>query len=181
MPASGPSHQTVRLVRGKHRSPQEGVCVMELASMLAGERFSDRPRSVCPAIAAFLRAYNDTVDDRRRADLYGCAAAVVGTRDDALVACRAAWIASWALEQRTALSALRRWRTRRMRPLLTKRALAGNDPVGWAAARIAGMGGAQTHAELLALVAELAAMSRPARPPAAMQNGAEPRVLPAVQ
>jgi hypothetical protein len=53
---------------------------MELASMLAGERFSDHPRSVCPVIAAFLRCYNDRVDDRRRQDLYQYAALAVGTR-----------------------------------------------------------------------------------------------------
>ena len=53
---------------------------MELASMLAGERFSDHPRSVCPVIAAFLRTYNDHVDDRRRQDLYDYAAQCVGTR-----------------------------------------------------------------------------------------------------
>ena len=55
---------------------------MELASMLAGERFSDRPRSVCPVIAAFLRTYNDRVDDELRQDLYGFAAEAVGTRGD---------------------------------------------------------------------------------------------------
>jgi hypothetical protein len=76
------SHQTVRLSRGKHRDPEHGVCVMELASMLAGERFSDHPRSVCPVIGAFLRAYNDRVDDARRQDLYVFAAEAVGTRSD---------------------------------------------------------------------------------------------------
>jgi len=41
------THQTIRLSRGKHSSPEEGACVMELASMLAGEPFSDHPcRSV---------------------------------------------------------------------------------------------------------------------------------------
>ncbi|MBX5469525.1 MAG: hypothetical protein IRZ21_06465 [Thermoleophilaceae bacterium] len=74
------SHQTVRLSRGKHASPDEGVCVMELASMLANEPFSDRPRSVCPVIGGFLRTYNDWVDHRRRQDLYRYAAAVVGTK-----------------------------------------------------------------------------------------------------
>jgi hypothetical protein len=56
---------------------------MELASMLAGEPFSDHPASVCPVIAAFLRSYNDHVDDRRRRDLYRYAARVAGTRADA--------------------------------------------------------------------------------------------------
>jgi hypothetical protein len=74
------SHQTVTLARGKHTSPSNGACVMELASMLAGEDFSDRPASVCPVLGAFLRAYNDAVDDRRRQDLYRYASAAVGTR-----------------------------------------------------------------------------------------------------
>jgi hypothetical protein len=52
---------------------------MELASMLAGEPFSDRPRSVCPVIGAFMRIYNDRLDDERRQDLYEWAARVVGT------------------------------------------------------------------------------------------------------
>lgn len=74
------THQTVRLSRGKHSSEEHGACVMELASMLAGEPFSDHPDSVCPVIAAVLRAYNDWVDDDRRQELYGYAARVVGSR-----------------------------------------------------------------------------------------------------
>lgn len=77
---SAVSHQTIKLAKGKHSSPSSGACVMELASMLAGEPFTDHPASVSPAIAGFLRAYNDSVDDVRRQDLYACAAKVVGTR-----------------------------------------------------------------------------------------------------
>ncbi|MGN6169591.1 MAG: hypothetical protein ACTHQQ_15685 [Solirubrobacteraceae bacterium] len=83
MKDSFPSHQTVKLARGKHSSPREGVCAMELASMLSGERFSDRPYCVSPAIGGFLRAYNDFIDDRLRQDLYRLASAVVGTRGTA--------------------------------------------------------------------------------------------------
>jgi hypothetical protein len=53
---------------------------MELASMLAGEQFTDRPVSVCPLISALVRAYNDAVSDRRRRDLLRVAADAVGTR-----------------------------------------------------------------------------------------------------
>jgi hypothetical protein len=74
------SHQNVRLGPGRHPGPGTVVCVMELASMLAGERFADRPASVCPVIGAILRAYNDNVDDRRRQDLYRFAADAVDTR-----------------------------------------------------------------------------------------------------
>ena len=76
------SHQTIKLSRGRHSSAEHGACVMELASMLAGEGFSDHPRSVSRPIASFLRGYNDLVDDRRREDLYGYAAQ--GRRDRGL-------------------------------------------------------------------------------------------------
>jgi hypothetical protein len=78
--ASVPTHQTVRLSRGAHRAPDEGMCAMGLASLLAGEPFSDRPRAVCPVIGGFVRAYNDLVDRRRRQDLTHAAATAVGTR-----------------------------------------------------------------------------------------------------
>jgi hypothetical protein len=74
------SHHTVRLSRGSHYSPREGACVMELASMLAHESFTDRPQAVSPVICDFLRAYNDWLDDGRRQDLYAYAAKAVGTQ-----------------------------------------------------------------------------------------------------
>jgi hypothetical protein len=77
------SHQTIKLGSGRHRRPEDGACVMELASMLAHEPFSHRPESVCPVIAGFLRSYNDHMDPERRQDLYRYAARAVGTRSDA--------------------------------------------------------------------------------------------------
>jgi hypothetical protein len=55
---------------------------MELASLLAGEPFSDRPRCVDPVIAAFLRAFNDRLDTRAREGLRPYARAVIGTAGD---------------------------------------------------------------------------------------------------
>src|SRR6476619_442707 len=75
--------KTVRVSRGSHLAPDEGACVMELASMIAGEPFTDRPRSVCRVIAALLRAYNDVAPDARRQALYRCASDVIGTRSSA--------------------------------------------------------------------------------------------------
>jgi hypothetical protein len=94
------SHQNVRLGPGRHPRPGKIVCVMELASMLAGERFGDRPVSVCPVIGAILRVYNDNVDDRRRQDLYRFAADAVDTRRDYRVQRRRADAAiEWALDR----------------------------------------------------------------------------------
>jgi hypothetical protein len=74
-----PNHQTIRLTRGKHTSPGQGACVMELASMLAGEPFTEHPATVCPVIGAYLRSLNDLLGDRARQDLRRYAAAAVGT------------------------------------------------------------------------------------------------------
>ena len=94
------THQTIRLSKGKHASPDEGACVMELASMLAGEPFNDHPRAVCPVIAALMRRYNDALDDWRRQDLYAYAARVVGSRGSArLERLRIEYLRNWMSER----------------------------------------------------------------------------------
>jgi hypothetical protein len=69
----------VRLEPGSHKSPSDGVCVVELASLLGGEKFTDRPKCVCPVIGSFLRSWNDAVGyaDRQRLEPY--ASLVVGS------------------------------------------------------------------------------------------------------
>ena len=100
------NYQTVRLSGGKHRSPEDGVCVMELAAMLGGY-FSDRAHCVDPALRAFLWGYNDHIDDDLRQDLYRYAPAVLNTRrDDELAERRAEMCRIWALQGQS----VRRWR-----------------------------------------------------------------------
>jgi hypothetical protein len=75
-----PDGRPVRLTAGAHSSPQEGVCVVELASIIARESFSDRPRCVCPVIGAFLRGLNDRAPHAERQRLGPYAARIVGSR-----------------------------------------------------------------------------------------------------
>jgi hypothetical protein len=99
------TYQTIKLSKGRHNSPEDGACVMELASMLGGEPFSDHPASVCPIIGSCLRAYNDWIDDDRRQDLYRYASMVVGSRAPVEVQrARAERVTEWAGE-----AARRRW------------------------------------------------------------------------
>lgn len=70
----------VRLTAGGHSSPREGVCVVELASLIAQEEFSDRPQCVCPVIAAFLRGWNDRAPYAERQRLGPLAQRIVGSR-----------------------------------------------------------------------------------------------------
>lgn len=93
------SFQTAKLAGGRHTSAGEGVCVVELASMIAGERFSDRPRAVCPVLAAYMRMVNDTIVNERLPELLPFAAALVGTRSSRRERReRARSCARWALE-----------------------------------------------------------------------------------
>jgi hypothetical protein len=76
------SRRRPRLEFGSHDSPDDGVCIVELASMLAGEPFSDRPACVCPVVAAYLRGWNDRLGHRDRQRLVPYAERVVGSRAD---------------------------------------------------------------------------------------------------
>jgi hypothetical protein len=152
------SHQTIKLSRGKHSSPEHGACVMELASMLAGEGFSDHPRSVSRPIASFLRGYNDLLDDRRRQDLYAYAARAVGTASSRAVEdARAAELLAWGdalWERRARGSLLARLRRRRVRNERSSEA----EPAGTYAVHAIGRVGAESHAAALRLIDELIEM-----------------------
>jgi hypothetical protein len=82
---------------------------MELASMLAGERFTDRPGSACPVIGAILRAYNDNTGESHRQDLYRYASEIVGSRASfELQHSRAAVALAWARARYADRTRLRR-------------------------------------------------------------------------
>ncbi len=83
------------LSRGKHRNPKKGACFMELASFLAGERWSDHPACTHPLIAGLARHVNDRTSDANRQRLAELIPSVIGLtsddpRLDALIALRCA-------------------------------------------------------------------------------------------
>ncbi len=157
------THQTVRLSAGRHTSPEKGACVIELASMLADEPFSDHPRSVCPVVAALLRRYNDSLDDRRRQDLYPYAAKVVGSRGSVrLEQARVRY-----LSERVSRRPRRRW------PGLFPPADQSLERLAGDAVHELSRRGPESHALTLGLVDELLALDpRPGpRVPAALPEG----------
>jgi len=72
------------LSRGKHRNPRRGACFMELASYLAGERWSDHPACTHPLLAALARDVNDFTSDAARGRLAGLIPSVIGLAGDDL-------------------------------------------------------------------------------------------------
>jgi hypothetical protein len=127
---------------------------MELASLLAGEPFSDRPASACPVIGGVLRAYNDAVDDDRRQRLYGMAASVVETAPgDGELLARVEHVVGW-----TRARTRRPWR----RMLLAASVRAEDfDELGVQAVKALGRLDDAAHGELEALVRDLLRLGRP--------------------
>ncbi|MEW9529680.1 hypothetical protein [Microbispora sp. NPDC049125] len=79
------------LSRGKHRNPSKGACFMELASYLAGERWSDHPSCTHPLLAGLARLVNDHTSDEARPALAGLIPSVIGlTGDDPRIDARIA-------------------------------------------------------------------------------------------
>jgi len=86
------------LSRGKHRNPRKGACFMELASYLAGERWSDHPACTHSVLACVARLVNDHTSDQGRHHLAELIPSVIGLTGndlhiDALITLRCATIA----------------------------------------------------------------------------------------
>lgn len=79
---AGPVDLLPMLGRGKHRNPRKGACFMELASYLAGERWSDHPKCTHPLLAALARAVNDATSDAARPRLARLIPSVIGLGSD---------------------------------------------------------------------------------------------------
>src|SRR3954454_15705743 len=82
-----------RLEIGKHAGPEQGACLMEYVSVLAGQRFTDRPACTPGAVAVVARRVNDAVSDRARPRLARWAPELIGAGrghrglDDVVVSC----------------------------------------------------------------------------------------------
>ena len=67
---------------GRHRRPEQGGCLMEWTSVLAGERWSDHPACTHPLLGHLARSVNDLVDDDGRAGLTLLVPDLVGASSD---------------------------------------------------------------------------------------------------
>ena len=86
------------LSRGRHRNLRRGACFMEMASFLAGERWSDHPVCTRPLLAEMARLVNDCVTDQLRPQLIPMIPSVIGLasedlRVDVAIALRSAVVA----------------------------------------------------------------------------------------
>lgn len=89
----------IHLGHGPHYSREEGMCLMEAVSYIAGESHTDRPECACPVLAAFGRVWNDALDDSDRNRLLRpFIRRLIGTRSTPKVEERRAYMATdWAV------------------------------------------------------------------------------------
>jgi hypothetical protein len=73
------------LSRGRHTGPEEGACLMEYVSVLAGEPFTDHPTCVEPLLIRLAWGVNDASPPSVRSSLVHLAPRLAGTRNDNLL------------------------------------------------------------------------------------------------
>jgi hypothetical protein len=77
-----PLPENTTIQHGKHAGPDDGGCVMEWTSWVAGEEWTDRPACACPVLTAFALRINDRMPDRPRQRLLPYVPRLAGSRSD---------------------------------------------------------------------------------------------------
>lgn len=100
--SAGLDLEQIHLDRGSHNTPGDGHCVMEVVAMLAGEPFTDHPECASPVVSAFLRNWNDVLDDDTRQTLKQHIPRLVNSKGTAAQEERRAWMAlDWLVRVQT--------------------------------------------------------------------------------
>ena len=92
---------TITLTPGAHSSRADGVCIMEAAAWLAGEKHSDHPQCVSPVLAGFGRRLNDALPDDRRQYLKSFLPRLLNTAGDGRDETRGYMALDWLIRMYT--------------------------------------------------------------------------------
>jgi hypothetical protein len=92
---------TIRLDRGRHGSFDDGHCALEVVAWLAGDMHTDAPECVSLVLAAFVRRWNDDLDDAGRQMLKPILPRLIGTAGDGKDELRGWMAADWFVRVHT--------------------------------------------------------------------------------
>src|SRR5262245_38350706 len=84
---------SLNLKHGSHSTPDEGMCALEAVAFVSGEKHSDHPKCASKVIGAFLRSWNDSLNDGRRQMLKPYVLRLVGTAADKATERKRAYLA----------------------------------------------------------------------------------------
>ena len=92
---------TITLTKGLHKNFESGACLLEAASYLAGEKWTDHPTCVSKVLGTFGRSLNDILPDGLRKKLVQLIAQIVGTADDGQDEARSFMALDWLIRTHT--------------------------------------------------------------------------------
>ena len=92
------------LSAGSHTAPEDGMCVMEMTSFLAGEPWTDMPECSSPVVARFCQVLNDNFDQPDRDRLQTYVPRLIGTASPVHDIERAEYLAWQAIRVFTQIS-----------------------------------------------------------------------------
>lgn len=92
---------TLRLSSGSHSNPDDGMCLLEAVSYVAGEAFTDRPKCVSKVLGTFGRALNDALGYSRRQELIPFISKLIGTAGDGFDETRTYMALDWFIRTYT--------------------------------------------------------------------------------
>ncbi len=91
----------LRLGKGSHDDPTDGLCVMEAVAYWASEPHTDRPACVSTVLIDFGQNLNDRLPDDKRQRLIPLVPPLVGTRGDGLDEARGYLALDWLIRTYT--------------------------------------------------------------------------------
>ena len=89
--------EKIELKKGAHKNIEDGACIMELVSYIAGEPWSDNPKCACPILTSFAIGINDSMDDEWRQKLKPIIPKLLNSRDENKRKIRAEFFAHQAI------------------------------------------------------------------------------------
>ena len=92
---------SITLGKGSHSSWEDGACLLEAASYIAGEPFSDHPTCVSPVLTAYGISLNDAWSDEQRQKLTPFIPRMIGTADDGQDEARSYLALDWLIRTYT--------------------------------------------------------------------------------
>jgi hypothetical protein len=93
---------TLTLSRGGHQAGDGQYCVMEAVAFIAGEPWTDHPKCASRVVGAFMRSWNDGLDDEQRQMLKPYVLRLAGTAGTPEQEDRRAFMAAdWAVRTYT--------------------------------------------------------------------------------
>src|ERR1039458_1171742 len=90
----------ITLLAGSHPDREAGVDAMEAVAWLAGEAHSDMPKCASPVLGAFMRSWNDALDDEGRQKLKPYLPRLIGTAGNKKKDEKRAWLCTdWLVRE----------------------------------------------------------------------------------